>query len=221
MTDGRDPPDDRNAADGPDAAEDAEPETLPPSTRLSVGVERFRERLRPLARTLGAGVRRSRLADVGRRLRTGVARSRLVQWLTREPDPDVIVIDLTETRTLGPILAALDRLAEALATPLASSSLGRTATRAAEATKRHAVPAASGALLGLVIGTLALTWEGANPLWLAALAIAGVAGLLGLTVDRSRAALRDSTVARWMAGVLVPPEGEEPSTRRSADERTR
>jgi hypothetical protein len=38
--------------------------------------------------------------------------STLYQWLTTEPDPAVIVIDLRETRTVGPILALLDRLIE-------------------------------------------------------------------------------------------------------------
>jgi hypothetical protein len=38
----------------------------------------------------------------------------LRQWLTTEPDPDVIVIDLRETVTVGPIVLALDRLVRSL-----------------------------------------------------------------------------------------------------------
>lgn len=33
----------------------------------------------------------------------------LYRWLTAEPDPDVVIIDLSETWTAGPIIAILDR----------------------------------------------------------------------------------------------------------------
>jgi hypothetical protein len=33
------------------------------------------------------------------------------RWLTKEPEPDVVVIDLRETYTVGPLIALLDRLA--------------------------------------------------------------------------------------------------------------
>jgi hypothetical protein len=37
------------------------------------------------------------------------------RWLTAEPDPDVIVIDLRETLTVGPVIAVLDWLVVRLA----------------------------------------------------------------------------------------------------------
>ena len=40
---------------------------------------------------------------------TGYARSSYIyQWLTKEPEPEVIVIDLRETRTVGPFIRLLD-----------------------------------------------------------------------------------------------------------------
>jgi len=36
------------------------------------------------------------------------------RWLTAEPEPDVIVIDLRETVTVGPIVLVLDRIVERL-----------------------------------------------------------------------------------------------------------
>jgi hypothetical protein len=36
----------------------------------------------------------------------------LYGWLTAEPEPDVIVIDLRETRTVGPVIELLDRAIE-------------------------------------------------------------------------------------------------------------
>ena len=64
---------------------------------------------------LEAVAERSRLLDAldqtgavfGRTLHS----SRLYAWLTAEPDPEVIVIDLRETYTVRPVVAAIDRVA--------------------------------------------------------------------------------------------------------------
>ncbi|MFC7248504.1 hypothetical protein ACFQJ5_01410 [Halomicroarcula sp. GCM10025324] len=55
----------------------------------------------------------------------------LFRWLTAEPDPDVIVIDLRETVTVGPLLAVLDSVLSVL-TDAWSSSRFRTVTTAIE-----------------------------------------------------------------------------------------
>jgi hypothetical protein len=36
------------------------------------------------------------------------------RWLTAEPDPDVIVVDLRETVTVGPVILVLDRIVESV-----------------------------------------------------------------------------------------------------------
>ena len=59
----------------------------------------------------------SALAGGVRALARWTRQSYLYRWLTKEPEPDVVVIDLRETYTVGPVIALLDRL-----TPL----LGRT-----------------------------------------------------------------------------------------------
>lgn len=41
--------------------------------------------------------------------------SYLYRWLTKEPDPEIIVIDLRETYTVGPIIAILDHLVDRVA----------------------------------------------------------------------------------------------------------
>ncbi|GAA0275876.1 hypothetical protein [Halobacterium noricense] len=48
------------------------------------------------------------------RLTRVVQGSFLYRWLTAEPDPEVIVIDLRETYTVGPFIAILDRVVETL-----------------------------------------------------------------------------------------------------------
>jgi len=52
------------------------------------------------------------LGSTSDRLTRVVQGSFLYRWLTAEPDPEVIVIDLRETYTVGPFIAILDRIVE-------------------------------------------------------------------------------------------------------------
>jgi len=56
----------------------------------------------------------SRVISAGRAISTRAATiikdSYCYRWLTKEPEPEVIVIDLRETYTVGPFIAFLDRL---------------------------------------------------------------------------------------------------------------
>ena len=73
-----------------------------------------------LSRTEVAGQKTSEVIDGSRIVTTvrtlGTLASTLVResycyrWLTKEPDPEVIVINLRETYTVGPLIALLDRL---------------------------------------------------------------------------------------------------------------
>jgi hypothetical protein len=47
---------------------------------------------------------------IGARASEFVQESYIYRWLTKEPDPEVIVIDLRETYTVGPFIALLDRI---------------------------------------------------------------------------------------------------------------
>jgi hypothetical protein len=83
--------------------------------RTAFQTSRFRRTAEQVGARLEAVAERSRLLDaldragavLGRTLRS----SRLYAWLTAEPDPEVIVIDLRETYTVGPVVAAIDRVA--------------------------------------------------------------------------------------------------------------
>lgn len=90
----------------------------------SVVVSRLRDATRGSAVGRGLRTTRDRCAEAFSRSqlvrtadRTGAALggwvrgSWLYDWLTAEPEPEVIVIDLRETYTVGPIIAALDRVA--------------------------------------------------------------------------------------------------------------
>jgi len=65
----------------------------------------------------------SRIHQLARSHQHVVESSVLYRWLTVEPDPEVIVVDLRETWTVGPALAALDRSIATLHPALASSRL--------------------------------------------------------------------------------------------------
>jgi hypothetical protein len=66
---------------------------------------------RALADGLATTADVSALANGTRTLAHWTRQSVGYRWLTKEPDPDVVVIDLRETYTVGPVIALLDRLA--------------------------------------------------------------------------------------------------------------
>jgi len=51
----------------------------------------------------------SRVATVADRLTTVIQASEAWVWLTSEPDTETIVVDLAETRTVGPVVRCLHR----------------------------------------------------------------------------------------------------------------
>ena len=60
---------------------------------------------------LGTAASNSALSHLVALLGAWIRASYLYRWLTKEPEPDVVVIDLRETYTVGPVIALLDRLA--------------------------------------------------------------------------------------------------------------
>ena len=78
----------------------------------------------------------SQLISSGRALgaRTGelVRESYCYRWLTKEPDPEVIVIDLRETYAVGPFITLLDRLIPHIEDAWQHSTMGSVARRVVE-----------------------------------------------------------------------------------------
>jgi hypothetical protein len=71
--------------------------------------------LTSVSNTLARGFETSILNGVCTRVIEVTRASRLYRWLTTEPEPDVIVIDLRETYTVGPFIAVLDVIAPRMA----------------------------------------------------------------------------------------------------------
>ena len=67
------------------------------------------------------------------RTETVVRNSSCYRWLTAEPDPSVVVIDLRETRTVGPFVRLLEIVLEPVERAWADSLLASVATPAGDA----------------------------------------------------------------------------------------
>lgn len=93
-----------------------------------VGVALNRSVVARIGSSLGRGYEASRIAMAAASASTWVRNSWLYGWLTVEPEPDVIVIDLRETWTVGPLISALDRIVPKVAV-VARESVLLSATR--------------------------------------------------------------------------------------------
>lgn len=147
-----------------------------------------------------------RLSRWGRRLGRVVRSSWVSRWLTAEPEPEVIVIDLRETWTVGPIIAVLDRVIDRIAAWRTGSHV---VWYLRDAGKRvRAAPIRS---LGWMLVTLGAMWivvagleaDGVR-VGLAALLV-----LLGLLLTRDTRSLDEVRATKWyrvLAAAFEPPE---------------
>lgn len=179
-------------------------------------------------RTVPRYLRESSLATLGRRtdahLRTAatgsalrraadaalaIARdSWLYRWLTAEPDPDVVVIDLRTTVSIGPPLMVIDRIVDAIVPGAEGATVVRAFERVGDALRRRPVAIASAIVLCVVAVGLLLTLLRGDPnrtILLGQLIVAAFAAL-GLRSRATLADLRETRTARAIVAVLEPPE---------------
>lgn len=131
----------------------------------------------------------------------------VVRWLTREPDPQVVIVDLRETRTVGPALGVFEWAGAGLAANAAGSLTGRAGDALAEAVRRRPlqvlgvvllVATAASATLSAVAGSLGPT---------AALVhgLAALVAVAGIASDATLADVRETRVARAVVRLVEPP----------------
>jgi hypothetical protein len=171
------------------------------------------ESLRELTGRLNDAAEQSWLWHLGGTLKRWTRSSYCYRWLTKEPDPDVIVIDLRETYTVGPILAAMDQAGEFVAGTRAGQTGADWLQSAASAIEQRPIRLFSiVALVALVtntVVTLALGGLGPTGLGIRLLVLGGL--LLGTRSSATAADLADS----WLWKLLEPPELEEDAAGRA------
>ncbi len=184
-------------------------------------------RVRPLER----GVARSRIrtvlapvTDAGMRIQRSVSSSRLIgfvtrckrcanssagyRWLTAEPEPDVIVVDLRETRTVGPVVRTIDRTVRELAAGAPSSAVAGAGIALAAAARDRPLRAVSAFGLLAVLGSLLATGlAGAlsGPLLAVYLLLVALAAL-GLRSTRHLDDLLETRIVRVLTAAFEPPK---------------
>jgi hypothetical protein len=140
-----------------------------------------------------------------------VRSSWLYRWLTAEPEPDVIVIDLRETVSVGPVIALIDRTIRWLIPASHHSTLVGVAEALSQSVRSAPVRAASLILGVAVLANLALAMTIGEPTLAGVLARVVVLGLaaLGTRVSLSRDELVETRAVQLLIAVLEPPEPPE------------
>jgi hypothetical protein len=172
------------------------------------------DRWRALVARVGHWARNARLAGASATFIAWLEASFLFRWLTEEPDPEVIVIDLRKTITVAPFIVLLDRTIQLLAVGTPTSIIGQGSERLAVAVRDEPIRNCSLAVLIIVNTNIlvagALGTLGAVGLSVRLLIVA--IALPGLLVRQSWNELQDSRVVRLLIAALEPPEPPEGST---------
>jgi len=100
-----------------------------------------------VARASDGSVVAKRATSLATRIETLVRSSYCYRWLTAEPDPEVIVIDLRETHTVGPVVRLLKRIIDPADRAWANSGLAPVASVVGAALSRSRTGRALTALL--------------------------------------------------------------------------
>ena len=157
---------------------------------------------------LGPAVDDSLVVRTTRRIEATLGRwfrgSRIVQWFLAEPDPEVIVIDLRETYTVGPLLRVIDRVVAAGSRLGERTGATAAVARAADRIESEPLRVAGFVLLAVALGGLAaaVATGGAFGGWLILLGLA----LLATRERRSAAELAETRVGRALRAAFEPPE---------------
>lgn len=135
-----------------------------------------------------------------------IRRSRLYRWLTTEPDPRVIEIDLQESYIAGPLSPLLKLVIKPLVRAGSYSNVVRAATQLVSTARTNPIKLASGLLLGLTIVGIPRSWPSASPLRFVAIGLLIMASGIGLAVDNPRQVIATSRTRRLIEVALTPPD---------------
>jgi hypothetical protein len=156
--------------------------------------------------TVQRAVRSSRFGRLSRWLADAVRSSYLFRWLTAEPDPNVIVIDLRETWTVGPFIRLLDATLDRLAPAVRESRVAGAVQRGTTLTRQQPGVVAGLALLvvSVILGlaSVAAGTLGTTQLALTVILLGG--GALATSERRSWPELRETRPVALLIAALEP-----------------
>ncbi len=153
----------------------------------------------------------STLAELVRIGRRYVESSFIYRWFTTEPEPEVIVIDLRETWTVGPVIWVVDLVTGGLETGMRTSIVAKGVGRLASSVRRRPIRAASLVVLLATVGSLLVvivTNTASEQLVLAHVVVAAFAAI-GLRSRSSLAELLETRIVRTLVAAVAPPEPPE------------
>jgi len=150
------------------------------------------------------------LRSVSTHVASWVRNSGLYQWLTAEPDPEVIVIDLRETWTVGPFLRVLGWVVDRFGDAAADSRAVGVAQRGVTTT--YAAPMRVLGVVTAVFGLLVATTSLRSGISMTRLAVGfglAVGGVVAMQDERDWATLRETRAITLVIAALEPPEPPE------------
>lgn len=168
----------------------------------------IQQTLEAVEQRLRTGVERSQLASTARTLGRYVRHSWLYRWLTVEPEPEVIVIDLRETYTVGPFIRLLDRILEDFTRATASSRAVELARRVESRFRTRPLRVLGAAILGAVVlsGLVSFLLGQLGMGWFVGHAVLTGLSVLGLRSERTLEDLTETRAWELLVAVFEPPE---------------
>ncbi len=159
---------------------------------------------------LSTAFRASVVATIGTVLARWVRASALYRWFTAEPDPEVIVIDLRETYTVGPLLAVLDRITDALSSGWHTARTGSLTDTTRDAFRKHPIRTVALVALAALLTNLAVVLAvGTLDTTGLTVRLVGIAlAALGTRIRVSWKQCTESVTYRSLVAALEPPESK-------------
>ncbi|WP_440771734.1 hypothetical protein [Natronorubrum sp. DTA28] len=170
-----------------------------------------RSTLETLGDRVRQGLSASRLGGGVRTLARFVRHSRLYRWFTTEPEPNVIVIDLRETYTVGPFIRLLDRCLEGLSDAATDSKTADVVARLETAFRNRplTVVGLATAVTVLVSLLVSVALGRLGTALLVTHAALVLVSLLGLRSERTLEELTETRAWTLLAAAFEPPEPPE------------
>jgi hypothetical protein len=148
-----------------------------------------------------------------------VAGSFIYRWLTAEPEPEVIVIDLRETWTVGPVIELIDRLLEELTQSAQTSTLISGVHDIATAFRERPVNVVSFGVIASALGVLLVggLTQSLSIVSAVVASLMALVGMFGLGSQRTLNDIQETKAVQLIVSAFEPPEPSSSTDTETAD----